>query len=385
MRMRKLGKGQSVMFCISEEMRSRINSAISRDHVHEIEVEDVLVWSIVETHRDLSRNMPIWAMQGLRFDKQRETWDITKTATEIVMSEDQAQRFLEDEAQTLEARYRPSRSDDKHTQEPSPEATAIASAIHDRCKLFGVADLRSVSLVEEQERELSPETEQERQIERPPAVPPTPHSLHPHLVKFTTEGSIPAGSDIFIPCFFTLKETSISNLVDLTQLPDDVLATADYAKTVKSAGVTDLYQRPVQWILTSKLQSGRVKHIVIISPHEAQELMPRIHASQQVHLHLYSPRANLAFNSMDNLTLYTVPPVADSWTVPDTLRLQLNLFAGQLYFSSFSDYRGTCDLLSLAWEPPAEGVEVRADVFMPIGSDGSMRFSTSPVPFIRAC
>jgi hypothetical protein len=46
MRMRKLGKGQSVVFCISDEVQTKIRTVCEKRPEHPIEVSDVLVWSV---------------------------------------------------------------------------------------------------------------------------------------------------------------------------------------------------------------------------------------------------------------------------------------------------------------------------------------------------
>ena len=163
--------------------------------------------------------------------------------------------------------------------------------------------------------------------------------------------------------------------------------TADYSRTVKLAGknpCADSYQRPIQWILTSIGESQTVLHLIIISPYEAQELMPDIEKSKFVFLHLYAPRPSLAFPPLDALKLYTIPPLRPGWQLPCHLRLQLNLFAGQLYFASFQDYKKTCDSLSLAWKPTEEGTVVEADGFIVRGLDDlETGIRRSPVKFLK--
>ena len=52
----------------------------------------------------------------------------------------------------------------------------------------------------------------------------------------------------------------------------------------------DQYLRPVQWILSCK--NNRDQVLVLLSPFEADRLMPDIRASEYVHLHLYAPRTS---------------------------------------------------------------------------------------------
>lgn len=75
------------------------------------------------------------------------------------------------------------------------------------------------------------------------------------------------------------------------------------------------------------------KQLVITSPYEANHLLPEIRNSKADTIHLYAPRQNLGFSTLDRLTLYNVPasPSPDPIKRPNTIRIQLNLFAGQLY------------------------------------------------------
>jgi hypothetical protein len=86
--------------------------------------------------------------------------------------------------------------------------------------------------------------------------------------------------------------------------------------------------------------------VVVISPYEAQELFPEIMRSEAVCLHLYATRPNLGYRPLDSLDLYTVPDRQIS-PIPQSLILQLNLFAGQLYFDSFEEYNRVSRFLGM--------------------------------------
>ncbi|KAM3554434.1 hypothetical protein ARSEF4850_006456 [Beauveria asiatica] len=403
MRMRKLGSGQSVVFCLSQEMQFRVNRAVGNALNDGITVDDVLRWSIYETHADLHRMMPLWAIQGSRFERQKETWAKSKTPTGIRMSQDQAEEFLEEEAQTIEYRYRPTAhnaAEDLRLRfgrlRLDVEENEALAAIQSRCEDFGVSNSRSAVLQEEQEKELAPEIEQEREIQRPEPAAPEKHEIHQDLINFIRDGTMRARSPAFSSAFLALSDTSVADTSKLVQFPGSLLATADFARTVKLntsqkklPGARDSYQRPVQWVLTSRCTTAGMR-AVIISPHEAHELIPQIMQSKAVHLHLYAPRASLVFKPLDVLKLYTTPELPANWKLPDHLRLQLNLFAGQLYFSSYEDYKSTCEMLSLAWRPPSGDVVVEADGFIPLasvetdaGNDRRATFSKSPVKSIK--
>ncbi|SCO06244.1 uncharacterized protein FFNC_11092 [Fusarium fujikuroi] len=61
--------------------------------------------------------------------------------------------------------------------------------------------------------------------------------------------------------------------------------------------------------------------------------------------------------------------------IPRDIITFLNLFAGQLYLSSYDDYKLVCDLLCLAWDSPDDGA---------VGGSGSQcGFTKSPAMFLK--
>ncbi|TVY25882.1 hypothetical protein LHYA1_G005662 [Lachnellula hyalina] len=389
MRMRKLGKGQSVVFCVPEEIKTKILERTSKPDDADIELPDVLIWAISETCVDIRRSMPLWAAQGRRFEQQREIWAEARTDNGITLSKAQAEKFLEDESRTLDARYRPRSGTNTVFSEQESE-NANLNLIMERCREFKDLDLNSATLQEEQERELSPEIEQERQIEKPAPAQPAEYHIHPDLIKFISTGIPIRGSTGYSPAFETLRNTSAGKYIDVSQFPKDLLVTSDFANTILTRGtsyISDSYQRSVQWVLTSTGGKDTVQHMMVISPHEAQELLPRIKASKTTTLHLYGPRQNLGFRSLDALDLYNVParPGTLHLNLPRHLIIQLSLFAGQLYLASYDEYKEVCNFLGLAWTndcptfPDGFIVRNRGD----LKSAAGCTFSDSPVMFMK--
>lgn len=390
MRMRKLGKGQSVVFCIPPEIKARMLACNSGN----IDVSDVLSWAVSETYIDMRRSMPLWAAQGVRFVHQRTIWNQARTNGEMQMSKDQAEGFLEDDAQTLDDRYRPCFDTEIVASVGPSSENAHISMIVERCREFDGLKSNSAKLQEEQERELSPEIEQERQVQRPAPTQPAKHHVHPDLVKFVSTGVLIKGSSAYKPAFETLRSTSAAAYLNVSEFGDDLLVTADFASTVQAYGasyISDAYQRPVQWILTKVTRSycsnSAVEHMMIISPHEAQELQAQIKTSKLVAMHLYAPRPNLGFCALDGLDLYTVPAQLGTQSPPRQLILQLNMFAGQLFLGSFVEYVEMCEFLGLAWDKTEEGSLVAPDGFIlqesRLKKGGRSRFSNSPVKFLQ--
>lgn len=387
MRMRKLGEGQSVVFCVPQEIQTKIKERMSTtgETDRQIDIPHVLEWAISETHNDIRKSVSLWKAQGQRFEHQRLLWNEARTDRGIEMKAFHAEKFLEEEAQTLEQRYRP-KLPSKYTSSDAISGRLLQ--IQARCEKVGSTNPDEATLQEEQERELSPETEQERQLERPPPAEAARHSIHTDLRSAITSGILHPTSPAFIPAFEALRKTSAAQHLDASMFPKDVLVTADFAQTIKetviAGSVLDSYQRPVQWVLTS--QPNNWNHIVIIGPHEAQELLPAIQSSGSMTLHIYAPRPNLSLRPLDGLDLYTVPCSSMQAMTPISihLKIQLNLYAGQLYFEEFSEYVAFCKMFRLSWQKASEGLEIAADGFILAGNlDKTTNFTESPVKFLK--
>lgn len=401
MRMRKLGKGQSVVFCVPQDIQTKIREHESRgerrssgDQLSDFDVQAVLSWAIGETVRDIKNGMPLWAVQGQRFELQNDIWQAARGEAGIEMSASDAEKFLEEEAQTLERRYQPRAASTAYTSSLSADSSERLRSIEQRCTEIGALSSDQTTLHEEQERELAPEIEEERQIERPPPAKPATHSIHQDMKRFVSTGLLDDGSPIVTPAFQSLLGTTAAAHLDPRSFPKDILVTKDFMKTVQASATgsftTDAFQRPVQWVLTSQPRDW--KRVVIISPYEAQELLPIIRKSSMTTLHVYSPRPTQEFKPLDMLNLYTTPSsmMQTSFLVPLRLRVQLNLFAGQLYFSSESEYIELCKMLRLSHQEATEGTFIEPDGFILSSTSSTIAaiiqastFAKSPVKFLK--
>ncbi|VBB80720.1 Putative protein of unknown function [Podospora comata] len=411
MRMRKLGSGQSVTFCLSPEMQRRVRDYEGMDASQPITVMHVLAFAISETWDDARRSVPLWAIQGLRHQHQEEI--LSRVGGYDKLQVEDVEEYLEAEAKTLEMRYRPGPGTQAQSLSCQLEdASSLVSrradvaAIRANCIKFGFENLDLVvTLEEEQERELAPEIEQERHIERPEPMKPLRHSLHPDIRLFVVTGRLDRESRAVLPAFHAMLRSSASKVLPANEFPSSLLVTKDFANTVRpsEAGYcSDSYQRPVQWILTSKI-SGDTKQtdtgsrmlMVVVSPHEAEIIKSQILRDSNVAgtLHSYLPRSSLSFRSMEDLKTFTYPFMTptqlEKWTPPPELIMQLNLFAGQLYLRSYEEYVRMCRYLGLSFtenkSDGSDGVVVGADGF--VGRAGGKGyedcpFEESPVGFL---
>jgi hypothetical protein len=247
MRMQKLSKGQSIVFCIPEEIQTKILQCTSKSCSTEIEVSVLLVWAIAETWADMRRNIPLWAAQGHRYEDYKDCLNGAEATVE------QAKSFLETEAQSLEDRYRPRPGNLSDAMKDRDTINSSIREILKRYRDFEAVSLDTATLQEEQERELSPEIEEEREVQRPAPMEAEKHKLHPDLVRLVDAGVFPERSSAFISAFQTLKSTSAAKQFDLEQFPEDLLMTADFERTAKhpqgvmsDSYVSDSYLRPLQ-------------------------------------------------------------------------------------------------------------------------------------------
>lgn len=215
MRLRKLGKGQSVVFCGSLEIQLKILHCNGKSAGEVIEVPDVLAWCIANTWQSTKKSLPLWATQGIRHYRRRAACATTYGLPAIPSA------ILETENRSLEQRYAP--RDNQYSEIPavlfhnveqvlfSPFKAELV-AIREKCQEFGLLSLQDSSLHEEQEqeqeRELQPENEREQQIERPPALTPRAHFVHQNVIEFAATGNLDRFSSAFTPAFSDLLNIS---------------------------------------------------------------------------------------------------------------------------------------------------------------------------------
>lgn len=400
MRMRKLGKGQSVVFCVSQEIQAKISAMKREETTDQMSVADVLMWSTSETSLETRRSMPLWAVQGERFVRHVKIWQDMKKREKTVLTKAGAQKLLEEEAHSLDHRCRPRKTDEA----PSllAESTDLdMQLIVERCREFDNLQFTTGALQEEQERELAPEVERQRQVQRTQPAKPIDHVLHDDVVAFALRGELTQNSKAYTPAFESLDETSAASEMPPRQLCGErkLLATFDFSTTVEKTERTfsaDSFRRHVNWVITKRATgtSHIVEYIMVVSEYEANLLLPRMKTNSLTALHKYKAKVNAGYDALDELRLFTWPPQPkqSKLVVPRSLRIQLNLFAGQLYIDSYDDYLEICKFLGIwpeisSQEMHDQGWKFGGDGFVlsdPQGNiGGSSGLSKSPVPFFK--
>ncbi|OBZ77704.1 hypothetical protein A0H81_01998 [Grifola frondosa] len=238
---------------------------------------------------------------------------------------------------------------------------------------------------EEQEREVDHEVEREQQVERPPKAKAATHRIHAHIKAFIRTGILPLPSPAIVRAFSNLSASAA--VQHSGAWSSRLLASVDFSTTIKRQVIhkADDYLRPVNWIL-SCIVEGRTT-LVILSPYEVNKLLPSIRSSTKVRLHVYTPRVTQAMKPCDDLTLYFVPWPSTFRIPRSSLRMQLNIFAGQLYLPDYQTYRQFAEFLGV-YTTQMTGVKIQSDGFIlpkdrPTEIKALSPFKTTPLPFLK--
>lgn len=202
-----------------------------------------------------------------------------------------------------------------------------------------VADLapdvrRSAGLFdEEQERELEEEMEQEVEQEvRPDLVEPLEPQISDGLMEFAECGKWPTTSSECIPLGAALGDTPLATLMDQQDWDENVRVTPDFLRTVKAAEHTEMFLRPVTWML-----SARGGFRLLISNFEAEEFAAHlVNQRARTHLDLVSPGIRM-----------NQPDVAPSLKHCSELPVSIHFFAGAVhgpeeFLPALRSYLGLC-------------------------------------------
>jgi hypothetical protein len=352
MRMRKLGGGHSLVFMASDEVASLISTATG-SHKDDLTTEDVILWSIQETWQQLQANLPAWVLQGYSFVRREDAWQDLSSGN-LLSSKDVSDKFCETEARPLEELYGSQSAEAAHwvwRYHSVDSKNEIASKIARRCKDFTSFTITDAGIHEEVEIELVHEKEVEREVERAPDAKPAQHDLHANVASFVATGntSLCLGKG-FRTAAAAFSSTSLVVPKDFNEVFQNIVVTDDFWHAIqlppgRSSGSMDNFMRSVDWVVT--VTSPQTNLMVLLSPYEVNQLLPKFRTSTKVKLHMFTPHSNLAFPSFDDLAFLSLPSDSSTFSLPRTLALQLNLFSGSVYFRDYRTYQDVCRILRL--------------------------------------
>ena len=354
MRLRKLAHGQSLVFFAPPEVHQSIMDVTGRPGT-ELTGYDVVAWSLEQSCLSIERSQPLRVIQGISHQRRqhmlqtffREFSGFGDLAKDVSRSKESVKKFREKEEQTLQDLYGPT-SVAKDVFAGAPDRR-IVRKLKEIWRNLDSNSSAVASMHEEHEREVAPEIEKEVAVQRPQKVTPLCPIVDSHLQTFISSGH-PKESQNFANAFDSVLIHSSAKEKDAASVWVHIRVTTDFVNTVQSprSGVYNDYFRPVNWVLTSKFET-KPTFFLLISQHEVNKLMGAIRSpNSAVHLHQYEPRVTKSMRSVDG----SAGPMLDSnvqWRRLNTnLRQELHLFAGQLYFNSYADYRALFEKLNTA-------------------------------------
>ena len=352
MRLRKLAHGQSLIFFAPPEVHQSIIDVTGRP-AKELTGYDVVAWSLEQSCLSIERSQPLRVIQGISHQRRQhmlktffgEFKGPTDLAKDVDRSKIFVKGFREKEEQTLQDLYGPT-SAVKNVFAGAPD-TGIIQKLKEIWRNMGSNSSAIASMHEEHEREIAPEIEKEVAVQRPQKVTPLGPIVDPHLRTFIFNGR-PTETRNFANAFNSVFICSSAKQKDAAPLWEHIRVTRDFVNTIErpKSGAYNDYFRPVNWVLTSKLEAEPT-FFLLISQHEVNQLLNDIRSpNSKVHLHQYEPRVTKSMRSIDG----SATPVLEStrqWRNLDlNLRQKLHLFAGQLYLNSYADYKALFERLN---------------------------------------
>jgi hypothetical protein len=359
---------------------------MKQDHDDHITSSDVLLWAMSETCDRIAHYIGYWAQQGVNYIRRQDVSHIVDSEYGKPSKSDGAtlrDAWIEPEARSLEDMYAAkAESSGLHPSFSIPE-------LRNRLDQLGAYSITNSLMDEEQEREVSHEMEQQRQVQRPPHAQPAPHSLHPDVRQLICRGVLPLFSAAFVPPLSSMNHLGSQS----NAWSPRILATADFSKTIAGRSIDSReFLRPVNWIISLRpRESEEPQTLIVLSPFEVNELMPEIRCSNFVNLHVFTPRTTESMATLEDLRFQCIPSLQPSWKPPlSTDIIQLSLWAGQLYLQDYESYETLCHTLGLVCGNVTKEDGVwDGDGFMLIpGYRGGKtvdvcRFERSPIPFLK--
>ncbi|KAK4940716.1 hypothetical protein LTR10_019226 [Elasticomyces elasticus] len=350
MRMRKLAVSQSVRFFAPPEVDNSIRALLADPSVT-IDSSHVLRWVINGSCQALKSQTLIWTLKGLSHSRRRIATANHVSDEGIVVNRDKyLSTIRERESRPVSEMYwAGDKSERSLPFEPEvhEKQDKIMHELLEEWERTDVTDLNVCGIGEEQEREVLHEIEHEREVQRPRRVKPANPCVWEPLEALIKDGVKPETSAGLGRAFNVLSKTKLASQYVYTDWPSHIFATVGYLRTIVSSSATsqDDFLRPVQWVLKAK----KIEKPIIISAYEANLFLPAIRKSEHVTLILYQARTGKSMPPFDSLTVYRVPETKGDLDISLQTIAVLNLFAGQLYFSTFEHYQQFCLVVGL-WD-----------------------------------
>ncbi|KAE8372270.1 hypothetical protein BDV26DRAFT_274461 [Aspergillus bertholletiae] len=363
MRLRQLGQSQSVIFIAPPEVHRNISDVCKKGPSDTIDSADVVYWLLFQTCVNNKELQPLFYAQGADFCRRiQAAAQYPKFLSHPVDREAYVAVLQQPEQQTLEQLYKPhlpSISIEEPTAETSSSSFSgklaeFMQVLHDQ-RRQSKPDQNSIvsSALEEveQEREVACEIEEEREIQRPQQLKAHQFpGLHPALSHFAKSGFLQASGVFSVADVLRATNLGLRYMSEWTTLLHRLRVSSEFKKTVKlkPGEKRDEFLRPVTWLLYNIATEA----VVIVTPEEAEELIPilRTTPAPSMHLITYAAPVMKRMLHFSHLDYYTIPSFPAQYAIPSWLSFEVGIFAGRLYFE-YTDYAYILQQLQPGPEP----------------------------------
>ncbi|KAK0671660.1 hypothetical protein QBC41DRAFT_344465 [Cercophora samala] len=359
MRLRQLGKSQSIMFFIPPEVNQVIKDLRKKTVFDKIDSHDVICWLLDNTCDGIEQLQPLYFSQGMDFCRRTQAAiDNPDCLTHPGQQADYVAAIKQNELQTLQEMYEPktkTRSTKLFAEASSshPKVAGFLKELNHRRKGFqdtGRAVHGSALQEVEQEREVAFEVETVRQVKKPVmydalAFP----GISREIETFARTGRIPVGSLSVCHIFELLGRTALGrkHKIKGQGQTSQLFVSVEFGRTVKlyTDLAKDTFLRPVNWVLWS----ASTQTAIVVIPEEAEVLILMIRdklTHPHVHLICYASPVTRSMLPFNKLNFFSMPPLPEGWVAPQWLRTELGILAGRLYFE-WEEYESLCTFLGV--------------------------------------
>ncbi|RAQ59819.1 hypothetical protein COH20_002093 [Aspergillus flavus] len=316
MRLRQLGKSQSVVFIASPDVHQSILDVGQKTHNDKLDSADVVAWLLEQSCCNNENLQRLYLTQGYDFCRRLQA---SSTYNNILSDQHHQQAFIAEiihpEQQTLKELYMPksvNRAVRAGVQGPNVIQRFLSELDQQRLDLgtSGVTTLIEFTEVE-QERELEAQVEEVRETQRPVFFQPLKFpGLHPALLKFATTGEL-RGISGYEAAFVALRRTVLGGKHGVRGVgKSNLFVSTEFTRTIarsRRGAWLDNFLRPIHWILWSPITDTAL----VIIPEEAECLIPtlRTQKTPTTHLLVYAAPFTRKMTLFNQLNFYAVPPL----------------------------------------------------------------------------
>lgn len=340
MRLRQLATSQSITYFAPPEVHQSILDYRCKGDKSHLDSHDVVCWLLEQTCHGLENLQPLYYAQGLNYcHRIQAAYDHPQYLSNPIERTAYLGALQDHEQQSLKSLYEPRTERKRKCIQDEKHDWRLAKHIRElerRRKAFqdtGTAVHASALQEVEQEREVAVEAETIRERQKPVFFHPHTFSgLASELRDFVLSGALSLDDMIWETAFSYMKRTATGLKYPAALPASRLLVSAEFrqAVIVPSGKVDDDFLRPVQWILWS----GTTETAVLVSPEEAEQLIPLCRGApkQVVHILTYAAPVTQKMLQFNDLNYYAVPELPTEWKAPMWVKLEVGIFSARLYF-----------------------------------------------------